>query len=679
MLRSDSMTWRPSPKWAVAALAVVIILTIVVGTLVVLSELRQGTLGRVRSEVRGLSEVLAEQSSRAFEGAEVALLATQYRLSDTIGQSLSLASFPVSALLGARAAGLPQIRSMFVIDATGQTVNTSLPSGPPQGSLADRDYFRYFQHGGEDVYISDPVRSRADGKWTLIIAARLLDAQDNFRGVLAVSLSTDYFDAFYQGLESVDRFRIMLIRANSGKLLASPTDQPLIGSAIPGLPTDLSAPSRSGLREVTEQYDGASRFVTYKPVPGYPFLISVAVDEAVALRDWPQTVRPIASFAVAVVVCILVAAGGLMWSLHRRELMARALHESDARGRQLIQTVNDAIVMLDQQLSIVLFNPAAESLFGISAANAIGTPFECLLQPSAREACIRLLGRCAAEGEGVDPCPRQSEIDCQHRCGQTFAADASFSTTLFRGERVFSVVLRDLSERRRIEADLRASNDRLQALSVAMQRVREEERTLIAREMHDELGQLLTGIKLEFSWLRGRLPPEREDLRDKVALIQAQLGETVSSVRRITYQLRPLILDDLGLNAAVAWMVGEFTQRTGVEVVLDAASEEPPHGSAEATTLFRLLQESLTNVMKYAQASTVWVTFRADAESWRMSVRDDGVGFDLGAVAKDCFGLIGMRERARLSGGTCEIVSAPGEGVHIEVCLPFANEEMKRQ
>ena len=158
------MTWRPSPKWAVAALAVVIILTIFVGTLFVLSTLREDTLARVRSEVRGLSEVLAEQSSRAFEGAEVALQATQYRLSDKLGQSLSLDSFPVSALLGARTAGLPQIRSMFVIDARGQTVNTSLPTGPPRDSLADRDYFRYFQSGGEEVFISDPVLSRADGK-----------------------------------------------------------------------------------------------------------------------------------------------------------------------------------------------------------------------------------------------------------------------------------------------------------------------------------------------------------------------------------------------------------------------------------------------------------------------------------------------------------------------------------
>ncbi len=669
------MTWRPSPKWAVAALAVVIILTIFVGTLFVLSTLREDTLARVRSEVRGLSEVLAEQSSRAFEGAEVALQATQYRLSDKLGQSLSLDSFPVSALLGARTAGLPQIRSMFVIDARGQTVNTSLPTGPPRDSLADRDYFRYFQSGGEEVFISDPVLSRADGKWTLIIAARLLDGQDNFRGVVAVSLALDYFKAFYQGLESVDRFRIMLIKASSGKLLASPTGGAPIGGVVAGVPADLRDATTSVIREVIEHDAGRPRFVTYKPVPGYPFLVSVAVDEDVALRDWPQTASPIASFAVAVVMCILIAAGGLMWSLHRREVMARALHESDARGRQLIQTVNDAIVMLDQKLSIVLFNPAAETLFGMSAASALGTPFESLLEPAARDTCIRLLACCAQPGQGVDACPSQSEIDCRHRSGQVFAADASFSTTLFRGERVFSVVLRDLSERRRIEADLRASNDRLQALSAAVQRAREEERTLIAREMHDELGQLLTGIKLEFSWLRGRLPPGHDELRSKVALIQAQLGETINSVRRITYQLRPLILDDLGLNAAVNWLLDDFAQRTGVTVVPELSPEDPPRGSAEATTLFRLLQESLTNIMKYAHARTVWVTLRRDGAQWCLSVRDDGVGFDPQAIGKDCFGLLGMRERARLSGGCCMIESAPGEGVHIEVCLPAGHEE----
>ncbi|WP_454434935.1 cache domain-containing protein [Thauera mechernichensis] len=368
------MTWLPAPKWAVAVLASVVIITIVVGTFFVLSELRRDALARVRAEVRGLSEVLAEQSSRAFEGAELALLAAQYRLSDSIGQQLGLESFPVSALLGARTAGLPQIRSMFVIDPAGQTVNTSLPSGPPVGSLADRDYFRYFQHGGQDVFISDPVRSRADGEWTLIIAARLVDEQGDFRGVLAVSLAVAYFDSFYQGLESVDRFRIMLVKADSRQVLASPADRAQVGTVVEGVPTGWDARARPGVHESVEQHASGLRFITYKPVPGYPFLIGVMVDEDLALREWPQTVGPIASFAVAVVLFILVATAGLMWSLHRRELMARALHESDARGRQLIQTVNDGIVMLDQCLSIVLFNPAAEALFGRPAATVIGTP-----------------------------------------------------------------------------------------------------------------------------------------------------------------------------------------------------------------------------------------------------------------------------------------------------------------
>ncbi len=669
------MTWLPAPKWAVAALACVIILSIVVGTFYVLSELRQGAVARVRAEVRGLSEVLAEQSSRAFEGAEIALLAAQYRLSDNIGQLLQLESFPVSALLGARTAGLPQIRSMFVIDPTGKVVNTSLSSGPPQASLADRDYFRHFRQGGAGVFISDPIRSRADGDWTSIMAVELLDEQGDFRGVLAVSLAVSYFDAFYQGLESVDRFRITLIKADSGQVLAAPADPHATGSVVEVLPLEWPERTGTGVHERFEPRGERWRFITYKPVPGYPFLISVAVDEEVALRDWPQTLAPITSFAVAVVLFTLVAAGGVMWSLHRRELMARALHESDARGRQLIETVNDAIIMLDRQLSIVLFNPAAEALFGRSVKAAIGTPFESLLAPACRQDCIRLLGRCGGDAAGADACSRQGEIDCVHRSGQTFAADASFSTTVFRGQRVFSVVLRDLSERRRIEADLRATNERLQSLSAALQRVREEERTLIAREMHDELGQLLTGIKLEFSWLYRRLSPARDDLRAKADLIQTQLGETIDAVRRITYQLRPLILDDLGLNAAVNWLVGEFAQRTGVEVILDLAPEEPPQGSPEATTLFRLLQESLTNIMKHANARTVWVTLRRDVSQWYLSVRDDGVGFDQGTVGKDCFGLLGMRERARLSGGCCAIESAPGDGVQIEVCLPTEHEE----
>lgn len=675
MPRLPASRWLPSPQWAVAALALLMTVALVAGTVLVLAKLRADVLERSRAEIRGVSEVLAEQSSRAFEGAAVALLAAQYRLSDVVGQSLGLDSFPVRALLGARTAGLPQVRSLFVLDTHGQTVNTSLPSGPPSASLADRDYFRYFAQGGDDIFISAPVHSRADGKWTVIMAVRLVDDDDRFRGVLSASLEMDYFESFYGGLDFVDRLRVKLVDARSGIVLAAPMDRELVGRSLPGVPAVLHEANSERVLESVETFNQQPRYMAWKPVPGYPFIVVVGIDEDMALHTWPATMRTVATGAAVVVLLVLVAATALMLTLGWREQMAHALRETDERSRRLIQTVNDAIVTMDEQFTVTLFNPAAEAMFGCSAEAAVGQPFTALLAPASRHACVDILERCRTALKCESLGLTQPELSCVHAAGHEFPAHASFSTTLFRGQRLYTVVLRDLSERRRIEADLRATNQRLRALSVQLQNVREEERAGIAREMHDELGQLLTGIKLELSWLRGRMPAEHAELRRKVELIQEQLAQTIRSVRRITAELRPLILDDLGLIAAISWLVEDFSQRTGVEVVLELGHDEPPRGSVEATALFRVLQEALTNVTKYAQADTVWVNYRREGDDWVLSVKDDGVGFELDATRQSGFGLVSMRERARLAGGDLQITTTPGEGVTVEARIPLVQGE----
>jgi len=421
---------------------------------------------------------------------------------------------------------------------------------------------------------------------------------------------------------------------------------------------------------VTETVGGQNRFVAYHPVPQYPFLIGVQIDQGAALTAWPMAARPIVIGAAAVVALILAASAGVVWSMRRRAVMARALQESDERLRQMVESVMDAIVTVDEELSIVLFNKAAEHMFGVAAGDAIGTPFKRLLAKAVQPGYHAMFGGHRESG-AIDPASMgRAEIVGRHVDGREFPAEASYSATFSRGKRFFTVVLRDLTERKKIETHLRESNRQLHELSTSLQRVREDERACVAREMHDELGQLLTGIKLELSWLGGRLAGERSDLQEKVGVIKGQLNQTIASVRRITYELRPLILDDLGLLAAISWLTDDFSRRTGVEVVLDLDDDEPERGGAEATTLFRLMQESLTNVTKYARATMVWISCRRDGRNWRLTIRDDGVGFVVNPAKKAGFGLVGMRERVRLLEGTFAIHAAPGEGTRIEATIP---------
>ena len=173
---------------------------------------------------------------------------------------------------------------------------------------------------------------------------------------------------------------------------------------------------------------------------------------------------------------------------------------------------------------------------------------------------------------------RRIEPDTDCCCGGTF---------------VLAAVLRDLTDRQRAERELKRSNQQLQALSAALQQVREQERARIARELHDELGQALTGIRMEVSWLGGRLSADQQALIDKLATLKGFIDQTIAAVRRIASELRPLVLDDLGFGAAAHWYVDQFAARTdGLRVALNLCEREPRPGDAVATAFVSRLARS---------------------------------------------------------------------------------------
>jgi len=231
---------------------------------------------------------------------------------------------------------------------------------------------------------------------------------------------------------------------------------------------------------------------------------------------------------------------------------------------------------------------------------------------------------------------------------------------------------KERADRKRAQEQLRQSHEQLRALSVYLQHVREEERTVIAREVHDELGQALTGLKLELTWLTGRLPPGLKSLRAKARSMAEHIDETIHAVRRIATELRPGLLDTVGLLAALEWQANEFQTQTGIQCRVKAAIKETLWDQDLNTAFFRIFQETLTNIIRHAHATKVNVRLAEMSGYLILEVKDNGRGISEAEIHNTrSIGLLGMRERAALLGGEVRVSGEPGKGTAVRVRIPL--------
>ncbi|HEX6635613.1 MAG TPA: PAS domain-containing sensor histidine kinase [Usitatibacter sp.] len=351
----------------------------------------------------------------------------------------------------------------------------------------------------------------------------------------------------------------------------------------------------------------------------------------------------------------------------------RLLGRSEARLRGILDSAMDAIITVDSRQHVVLFNRAAEDVFGCPRDQAIGAPLAWFIPERYRHAHASMVQQF---GDASAPSRRmgagQRIVMGLRRNGEEFPIDASISHIVEEGEHFYTVILRDVTERVKADEALRASREEIRQLALTTSTVREQEKSRIARELHDELGQALTALKIDVGWLREHLAGAPEAVLAKLTAMQVLLDGTVAAVRRISSDLRPLMLDDLGLVAACEWLAHNFEQRTGVpcELVLGAGDLDLP--DPYATAVFRVLQESLTNIARHAAATQVEATLERMGETVVLTVRDNGKGFAPSAPRKQgSYGLVGLRERAYLLGGDIRIESAPGQGTLVEMRLPM--------
>ena len=340
-------------------------------------------------------------------------------------------------------------------------------------------------------------------------------------------------------------------------------------------------------------------------------------------------------------------------------------HADDAAARfaGLLDSAMDAIITVDDAQRIVLYNRAAESIFGFSAEQMLGQPLEALMPARFRATHTRHVWQFSATGTTSRRMGDGTVLYGQRASGEEFPLEASISQLNTADGRLFTVILRDVSERVRAQEELSAFANEAQA-------IREAEKSRVARELHDELAQSLTALKMDTMWVREHLPPETDWLPPKLDAMLGLLDTTVAATRRIAADLRPLLLDDLGLVPAVEWLVQNFSQRSGVRCTLSVDEDVELH-EPYATAVFRIVQESLANVAKHAQATLAEVQIGRAPGAVTLTVSDNGCGFSpTGARKPQSLGLMGLRERAQLLKGRIEITSEPGRGTRIHVHIP---------
>jgi len=244
-----------------------------------------------------------------------------------------------------------------------------------------------------------------------------------------------------------------------------------------------------------------------------------------------------------------------------------------------------------------------------------------------------------------------------------------------KGKGYFAMVS-DNTERKRVEEELRESREQLRNLSSYLQSAREQERASIAREIHDDLGQTLTGLKMDLSWMGKRLPKDQELLIERKKSMEGTLDTALETVERIILDLRPGLLDDLGLFAAVEWLVEDFGSRSGIECKIRTDSEEITLDKERSTATFRVLQETLTNIARHANATKVNISLTREAGELMLKVNDNGKGITKKQISHPkSFGLMGIKERAHVFGGKAEINGIRNKGTTVMVSIPIEGDQ----
>ena len=354
-----------------------------------------------------------------------------------------------------------------------------------------------------------------------------------------------------------------------------------------------------------------------------------------------------------------------------RIMAEEALRESEEKYSNLVERANDGIIIIQDRI-MKYVNPRLAEMGGYTVEELVGTPFTDYVPEGELPKLVdRYLRRMS--GEDFEPI---YETILLRKDGSAINVEINASVVSYRGRIADLVLVRDSTERKKAEVELKASREQLRELSAHLQSVREEERTRLARDIHDELGQMLTALKLDLSWLAKRFSANQKLLLDKTKSMSELVDLTIQKVKMISAELRPGLLDDFGLVAAIEWQVGEFQKLTGIKSEIEPKFREIALSRGRSTALFRIFQELLTNIARHADATKIKISLIEKDGNVVLKVSDNGKGITKEQVSDPrAFGLVGIRERVHFWQGKFEIGGIPGKGTTACVSIPMGKGE----
>lgn len=346
--------------------------------------------------------------------------------------------------------------------------------------------------------------------------------------------------------------------------------------------------------------------------------------------------------------------------------------DSQQQQRALLENIPDMAWLKDRDSRYLAVNTAYQEILGIPEKALLGKTPDEIWPPEIAEVYLRTDRRVLKSGRRWRYEESRPDSTGNPRWFETIKSPIRDDAGRIIGTVGIS---RDISERKAAEDELIRSRAQLRELSNYLQSVREEERARISRELHDELGQTLTALKMEFGWLRERMPAEPAVLRIRLDRLTSIVDQSVIDLQRIAADLRPMILDELGLVSAVQWLTQNFAERSALSVELSFDREDVVYPSLVSTAAFRIAQEALTNIVRHSGATLAGLAVRHADGELRLEISDNGRGIDLAQSKRKRLGLLGMGERARMLGGSMQIDSAPGHGTRISVRLPLSTDK----
>jgi PAS domain S-box-containing protein len=352
-----------------------------------------------------------------------------------------------------------------------------------------------------------------------------------------------------------------------------------------------------------------------------------------------------------------------------RDVAARRQEQIEtAEQAALLELTQDSVFVIDMEGTVLFWSRGAEAMLGYSKDQAAGKISHDLLRtefPQTMEEIRAELMRVGHwEGDLITTAQDGRRIVMSSRWALQWAKRDEAPRVL--------VINSDITERKQGEESLVLQREQLRALAERLQWVREEDRKQVARDLHDQIGQILTAIKMDMTWMTRHLPESASEVLARLKESIQMIGDGVKVVRTICSGLRPGVLDDLGLAAAIEWQAAEFASRNGVLCQVTVPPVDLHLDGDRATATFRIFQECMTNVIRHAQAKSVRIDLSQEEESILLVVEDDGIGFHESGFSNafGSLGLLGMKERAQFCGGDVQISSTPGKGTTVTVRVP---------